>query len=257
LNSGSVLSHRRAEGLNAAPRMNGQPYPAAPDVNEGGWSVVRPRYWWRKNLMTPEQTPQKYQFDVKGTSLFKLKLKDKCFNCLSPEHLAFCCSAPTRCWHCLQFGHRVRSCNRKSSQGTFNAARYNPKPSEHPSRSSTYHELLLWPDDLHKNQEQLQKAPLSQPPLIHKKSFLQTVQKGQGLEARYPGDPRGRPSHAFCSVSATGSICRRRDELIDKAVVCSFDDNSHDVDTLSAEDMLREKFNLHHSQYQLVKHFPE
>jgi hypothetical protein len=77
------------------------------------------------------------------------------------------------------------------------------------------------------------------------------------MEARYPGDPRGRPSRAFCSVSATGSIRRRRDELIDKAVVCSFDGNSHEVNTLSAGDMLREKFNLHHGQYQLVKHFPE
>jgi hypothetical protein len=44
---------------------------------------------------------------------------------------------------------------------------------------------------------------------------------------------------------------------MDKAVVCSFDGNSHEVDILSAGDMLREKFNLHHGQYQLVKHFPE
>jgi hypothetical protein len=77
------------------------------------------------------------------------------------------------------------------------------------------------------------------------------------MEARYPGDPRGRPARAFCAVSATGSFRRRRDELIDKAVVCSFDGNSHEVDALSAGDMLREKFNLHHGQYQLVKHFPE
>jgi hypothetical protein len=77
------------------------------------------------------------------------------------------------------------------------------------------------------------------------------------MEARYPGDPQGRPTHVFCAVSATGSFRRRRDELIDKAVVCSFDGNNHEVDTLSAGDMLREKFNLHHGQYQLVKHFPE
>jgi hypothetical protein len=52
------------------------------------------------------------------------------------------------------------------------------------------------------------------------------------MEARYPGDPRGRPARAFCAVSATGSIRRWRDELIDKAVVCSFDGNSHEVDTI-------------------------
>jgi hypothetical protein len=90
LNSGNVWSHRRAAGLNVVPRLNGQePYPAASDVNEGGWSVVRPRYWWRKNWTTPERTRQNHQFDVKGTGLFKLKLKGKCYNCLSPEHHAF------------------------------------------------------------------------------------------------------------------------------------------------------------------------
>jgi hypothetical protein len=117
--------------------------------------------------------------------------------------------------------------------------------------------LLLRPDDLHKYQEHPREISLGQPSLIHKKSYLQAIQEGRGMEARYPGDPRGRPARAFCSVSATGAIHRQRDELIDKAVVCSFDGNSHEVDTLSAGDMLREKFNLHHGQYQLVKHFPE
>lgn len=265
LNSGNVWSHRRAAGLDAAPRLNGQrPYPAASDGIEGDWSVVRPRYWWRKSWTSTERTRQYHQFDVKGTGLFKLKLKGKCYNCFSPDHLAFCCQAPSRCWLCLQSGHRARYCNRKSSQGTFTAAGFFPKPVEQPSRTPTYHEARLWTDDLHKNlehcgrnHEQRSKAPLSQPPPIHKKSYLQVVQGDRGMEARYPGDPRGRPSRAFCSVSATGSFRRRRDELIDKAVVCSFDGNSHEVDTLAAGDMLREKFNLRHGQYQLVKHFPE
>jgi hypothetical protein len=77
------------------------------------------------------------------------------------------------------------------------------------------------------------------------------------MEARNPRDPRARPARAVCAISATGSIRRRRDELISKAVVCSFDGNSHEVDVLSVGDMLREAFDLHHGQYQLVKHFPE
>jgi hypothetical protein len=109
----------------------------------------------------------------------------------------------------------------------------------------------------HKYQVPSQESSHGQLHPILKKSYLQAVQEGHGMEARYPGDPRGRPARAFCAVSATGSIRRRRDELIDKAIVCSFDGNSHEVDTLSAGDMLREKFNLHHGQYQLVKHFPE
>jgi hypothetical protein len=71
------------------------------------------------------------------------------------------------------------------------------------------------------------------------------------------GDPRAQPAKAVCAILATVSIRRRRDELINKAVVCSFDGNNHEVDVLSAGDMLREIFDLHHGQYQLVKHFPE
>jgi hypothetical protein len=117
--------------------------------------------------------------------------------------------------------------------------------------------LLLRPDNLHKYQVLPRENSLGHPPPLIKKSYLQAVLEDHGMEARYAGDPRGRPARAFCAVSATGSIRRRRDVLIDKAIVCSFDGNSHEVDTLSAGDMLREKFSLHHSQYQLVKHFPK
>jgi hypothetical protein len=40
------------------------------------------------------------------------------------------------------------------------------------------------------------------------------------MVARYPGDPWARPARAFCAVTVTGSIKRRRDDLINKAVVC-------------------------------------
>jgi hypothetical protein len=97
LNSSSVLSHQRAGGGDFAPCIDGRPKPVALDVNDGDWSVVKPRYWWCKNMVIPERAPQKQQIDVKGTNLFKLKLQGKCYNCLSPEHFAFRCSAPTRC----------------------------------------------------------------------------------------------------------------------------------------------------------------
>jgi hypothetical protein len=257
LKSGSVLSLRRATDGSAAPRVSGLPLPSAPGVNDGGWEVVRSRYWWHKALKNPERSPRNHQLEVKGTSLFKLKLKGKCYNCLSPAHLAFRCSAPTHCWQCLQSGHKARYCNQKVSQRTFNTAQCFPVPAEHSSRSSTCQELLLRLDKLHKYQVLPRENSLGHPPPSTRKSYLQAVLEGHGMEARYPGDPRGRPARAFCAVSATGSIRRRRDELIDKAVVCSFDGNSHEVDILSAGDILREKFSLHHGQYQLVKHFPE
>jgi hypothetical protein len=257
LKSGSVQSHRRASDVPDAPCLDGTPTPSAPGVNDGGWEVVRPRYWWRRALKNPERAPRNHQLDMKGTSLFKLKLKGKCYNCLSPAHLAFRCLAPPRCWQCLQSGHWARFCNQNVNQRKFNAAQCCPVSTEHSSRGSTYQDLLLRPDNLHKYQVPPRESSLGHSPPLFKRSYLQSVLGDHGMEARYPGDPRVRPAPAFCAVSATGSIRRRRDELIDKAVVCSFDGNSHEVDILVAGDMLREKFSLHHGQYQLAKHFPE
>jgi hypothetical protein len=112
-------------------------------------------------------------------------------------------------------------------------------------------------NSLHKEQEQIPQPALNASSVQHKKSYLCAVQEGQTMEAHYPGDPRARPARASCAISATGSFRRRRDDLISKAVVCSFDGNNHEVDILSAGDMLRQKFDLRHGQYQLVKHYPE
>jgi hypothetical protein len=101
-----------------------------------------------------------------------------------------------------------------------------------------------------------EQAPTTSP-LLQRKSYLQAVQDGQTMDARYPGDPRARPARAVYAITATSLIRRRRDELISKAVVCSFDGNNHEVDVLAAGDMLRDSFDLHHGQYQLVKHFLE
>jgi hypothetical protein len=123
--------------------------------------------------------------------------------------------------------------------------------------SSTYLQSAPCINPLQKGQGRQPGTALGFSPHTHKKTDRQAVQQGQDMEARYPGDPRGRPARAHCAVAATGSIRRHRDDMINKAVVCSFDENNHEVDSLQAGDMLREKFNLHHGQYQIVKYFPE
>jgi hypothetical protein len=58
-------------------------------------------------------------------------------------------------------------------------------------------------------------------------------------------------------VSATGSIRRRHDELIDKAAICWLNSNSHDMDLFHVGDALRSKLHLRHGEFQVVKHYPE
>jgi hypothetical protein len=231
-------------------------------IDDEGWSVVKPKFWWRKSLDFHGDGPFKQQSERNGTDFFKKQLRGKCFNCLATDHYAYLCSAPVRCWQCLQAGHRARSCPGNIVHGRSHSIRDLPGSLKHSLQrdniiSSSYQQQKPHLGSLQKGQE---RHPGQAPPnssFQSRKTYLQAVQGGQVMEARYPGDPRARPARAVCAISATGLIRRRRDELISKAVVCSFDGNSHEVDALSAGDMLRETFDLHHGQYQLVKHFPE
>jgi hypothetical protein len=231
-------------------------------IDDEGWSVVKPKFWWRKSLDFHGDGPFKQQSERNGTDFFKKQLRGKCFNCLATDHFAYLCLAPVRCWQCLQAGHRARSCPGNIFHGRSHSIRDLPGSLKHSLQrdsiiSSSYQQQKPHLGSLQKGQE---RHPGQAPPTSSfqsRKTYLQAVQGGQVMEARYPGDPRARPARAVCAISATGLIRRRRDELISKAVVCSFDGNSHEVDALSAGDMLRETFDLHHGQYQLVKHFLE
>jgi hypothetical protein len=266
-NASNATSHQLAvdggHDLRSYGRLHfGQHKADAPVLEEGGWSVVRPKFWWRKTVENLKRSPTQQQHDTKGTSTFKTKLQGKCYNCLSPDHFAFRCSAPTRCWQCLHFGHRARACPGIYYRSRHNSTPPQPEPVQHSMQytsnvNSRHQQHQRQLNSLLKEQKQAPEPVLNFSPVQHNKSYLRAAQEGQNMEARYPGDPRARPSRAFCAISATGSIRRRRDDLISKAVVCSFDGNSHEVDTIVAGDMLREKFNLCHGQYQLVKHFPE
>jgi hypothetical protein len=87
----------------------------------------------------------------------------------------------------------------------YNAARLLKPKDPHGQRHSTHNHSL----------------PSSSSLRTDHRSFAEVVRGSAPMAAaRYPGDPRARPARAFCAVSATSSIKRRRDELIDKAVVC-------------------------------------
>jgi hypothetical protein len=77
------------------------------------------------------------------------------------------------------------------------------------------------------------------------------------MAARYPGDPRARPGRGYCSVTATGSIKRRRDDLITRAVVCRLSTNSHDTELHHVGEAIRDRMRLRHDDFQVLKHYPE
>lgn len=103
-------------------------------ADDDGWTEVKPKYWWRKIQGNLGQSLQ--QIDAMGTRLFKSKLQGKCFNCLSPNHFAFRCSAATRCWLCLHTGHRASLCPRNGSTSKSSASRSCGISVKHSSQSA-------------------------------------------------------------------------------------------------------------------------
>nr|XP_034584690.1 uncharacterized protein LOC117847577 [Setaria viridis] len=69
---------------------------------EGWWTVES----WRScrvRLRVSHQPRRTVPSDLQG----------RCFNCLSPEHLAVGCRSPPRCFHCRVLGHRSYDCGRR------------------------------------------------------------------------------------------------------------------------------------------------
>jgi hypothetical protein len=77
------------------------------------------------------------------------------------------------------------------------------------------------------------------------------------MAARYPGDPQARPRRGYCSVTATGSIKRRRDDLITRAIVCMLSTNSHDTELHHVGEAIRNRMRMCHNDFQVLKHYPE
>nr|XP_034603213.1 uncharacterized protein LOC117863543 [Setaria viridis] len=75
--------------------------------------------------------------------------------------------------------------------------------------------------------------------------------------AAYPGDPRARPDQAFCAVTATGSIKRRREALVGRSAICWLNGNSHDTGTHHVVEALEEQLHINRHEVRVVKHFPE
>jgi hypothetical protein len=81
------------------------------------------------------------------------------------------------------------------------------------------------------------------------RSYAEVVRGGEPMAARYPGDPRARPARGHCAVTATGAIKRRRDDLVNRAVVCWLNTDSHDTEPRHLSDAFLSKLRLRLNEF--------
>jgi hypothetical protein len=80
LNTGGDLSHRRGVTGGAVPRDKSRRpirrsciwkgMTGASSIIDEGWSVVKPKFWWRKSYDSHGEFPLKQHSEMKGTSFF-------------------------------------------------------------------------------------------------------------------------------------------------------------------------------------------
>ncbi|CAO2194966.1 unnamed protein product [Urochloa humidicola] len=207
---------------------------------DDGFQRVKPAYWWRKEGMHSRDTErvQQPEADLRRRERYRAHVRGKCLNCFSTEHRVAECRYRSKCWKCLQWGHKAHSCPAWRDQY------------KHPEQQRRHHQTPA---------AQLPPSPSrpTEPRRSDGRSYLQ-VAKGELVEmATYPGDPRARPDLAACAIAATGSIKRKRDELISKVAVCWLNVNSQDIGTHHVVDALEEELRINRHEFKVVKHFPE
>lgn len=207
-------------------------------ISEEGWEPAKTT---RKHRETDiDSRAIKAPSKPTGFEFFRSKMEGRCFNCFSPNHIARSCTTTHRCWKCYHTGHRAVECSLQ-------------QPSLHKYRGVQEPEATV---------QKLKPPPPPRPPPslpgTGLRSYAEAVRGTKGMAtARYPGDPRARPARAYCAMTATGSIRRRRDDLVNRAVVCWLYSNSHETEAHHLGDAIRTRLRLRHEDIQIVKHYPE
>lgn len=74
-------------------------------IDDEGWESAKLHHRKRKD---PHFKPASAStISPAGSAFFRSKMEGRCFNCLSPNHLAHRCRSSFRCWKCYRYGHRA------------------------------------------------------------------------------------------------------------------------------------------------------
>ena len=75
--------------------------------DEGDWSTVSLKYWWRRGEFTPHR--RRPASNVHHLPMAK-RMQGMCLRCLGKGHSAASCTEPMRCINCGCIGHKAHVC---------------------------------------------------------------------------------------------------------------------------------------------------
>ncbi|XP_072147512.1 uncharacterized protein [Setaria viridis] len=217
------------------PRRTERHWQPEAQLEEHGFQIVKAPYWWRKiGTHSREDSKHHQPGQEERRKKYREHVKGKCLNCYSTQHRVAHCNYQAKCWRCLKPGHQALSC---------------------PSRRNRYKQPS--PEQQQHSHTPPRSTQAGQATRTADRSYLQAAKGESTPMAAYPGDPRARSDQAFCAVTATGSIKRRREALVGRSAVCWLNGNSHDTGTHHVVEALEEQLHINRHEVRVVKHFPE
>ncbi|CAN6374717.1 unnamed protein product [Urochloa humidicola] len=235
-------SEQRNKKQNPSSRSHQASLQCSEHLDEQGYQLVRPAYWWRKSNEHSRKVARHHQpqGEDQRRERYLAHVKGKCLNCFSTEHKVAECRYNTKCWRCLRMGHKAYYC--PDRQGQFKRTEAEREHQTLPSSTAPP------PPPRNSTASAVRSAG---------RSYLQAARGEPAAMATYPGDPRARPELAICTIAATGPIKHKREVLIGKTAVCWVSGNSHDTTPHHVVEALDEQLHISPHDIKVVKHFPE
>ncbi|KAM0923516.1 hypothetical protein ACQ4PT_005497 [Festuca glaucescens] len=225
----------------------GQLQPRIEEDSQGGWTEVKPPYWWRANARTNRGSQQwqrlpPYYSSSRKTGFVKHHRRF-CHRCLSKGHCRADCRDPLRCRACRRNGHKARDCTNSSSSLSSYAQSSSTSP-----RPSSASSPPVSPSAT---------ASSSPPSSTSRSPSPFGSERGPAATMPRIGDPSLRTAEGHVLVMASAASGLVASQLTNQAAVVWLGRGRPKVNAAEMSQAIHDYTGVDQKLYRVVPHFPE